>query len=252
MQHTSILITGASRGIGAALARAYAKPHVHLALVGRHAERLHQISEKCRRQGAHVSEKVLDIQSFEPLNIWIQDIDQKFPLSLVIANAGRGTQGCPETTENTLDIFATNVQGTLHTVLSIIPLMKSRGFGQIAIMSSLASFRGFAEKSAYCGSKAALRIYGEGLRDSLKPFGIQVSVICPGFVKTALTDFNNFKMPFVMAPEKAAKIIQRGLEKNQGRIAFPWPTYLSSLLLSWMPTLWAEFFARQLPYKKKV
>ena len=249
MQHTSILITGASSGIGAALAQEYAKAHIHLALIGRNADRLHQIAELCRLKGANVHEKVIDVQDFDTLKNWIEEIDQHHPFSLIIANAGRGTQGQPETTQNTLDIFSTNVRGVLHTVLPIIPRMKDRGYGQIALMSSLASFRGFAEKGAYCGSKAAVRIYGEGLRASLKP--IQVSVICPGFVKTALTDFNNFKMPFVMTSQQAAKIIRKGLEKNQGRIAFPRSTYFASLFLSWMPSPWAEFFANQLPYKKK-
>ncbi len=250
MQHTAILITGASSGIGAALAQHYARPGIHLALTGRDQKRLSNVVQICRAKGATVSEKVLDIQEAEELSQWIQEIDAQTPLTLVIANAGRGTQGQPETADTTRAIFNTNVQGTLNTVLPVIPLMKKRGQGQIALLSSLASFRGFAQKSAYCGSKAAIRVYGEGLRASLKPFNIQVNVICPGFVKTALTDFNDFKMPFLMDAAAAVVIIEKGLQKNQGRIAFPRPTYIATLMLSWLPTRWAEFFANTLPYKK--
>jgi short-subunit dehydrogenase len=101
-------------------------------------------------------------------------------------------------------------------------------------MSSLAGFRGMPNAPAYCASKAAVRIYGDGLRGRLQRNGVRVSVICPGFIKTPLTDANPFPMPFLMSAERAAERIVRGLERGQRQIAFPrrlyWPVRLGSLL----------------------
>lgn len=250
-KHTSIFITGASSGIGSALAKLYAKPELHLTLTGRNAERLKVVAEVCRAQGASVEEMILDVCNAEEMEFKIQEADQKHPLTLVIANAGLGLQGQNDSPEATRHIFSTNLGGVLNTVLPTIDLMKKRQSGQLALMSSLASFKGYATKSAYCGSKAAVRIYGEGLRESLAPHNIKVSVICPGFIKTPLTDFNSFKMPFLMLPEKAALFIQKGLEKNSSRIAFPWPTYMGAILMASLPPFFAEKISSRLPYHQE-
>jgi short-subunit dehydrogenase len=245
-----VLITGASSGIGAALSKAYAAPGVSLIMLGRNAERLKTVAEWCKEQGATTKEIIVDVCNADAMRKCILENDRIHPLDLIIANAGVGLQGRPETSDSTQEIFSTNLGGVLNTVLPAIEVMKKRQSGQIALVSSLASFKGYGNRSAYCGSKAAVRVYGEGLRESLKPYNIKVSVICPGFVETPLTAHNNFKMPFLLSAEQAALRIRQGLEKNQGRIVFPWPTYMGALLTAWIPSQWTEKLFSGLSSKK--
>ena len=113
--------------------------------------------------------------------------------------------------------------------------MMARKHGQIAIMSSLAGFRGFPGAPAYCGSKAAVRIYGEALRGAMRKTGVRVNVISPGFVKSRITAVNDFPMPFLMEADKAAIYIAKALAKNKGRIAFPFIVYLGVWFLALLP-----------------
>lgn len=234
----TILITGASSGLGTALAQTYARPGVTLFLSGRHEERLEKVAADCRARGARAERAILDVADKDAMAAWIEAADEAHPLDLVIANAGISAgshKGEEETCEQIRAVFATNVDGVLNTILPILPRMRERKKGQVAIMSSLAGFRGFAQSPAYCASKAAERVLGEGLRLRLKPHGVQVSVICPGFVKTPMTDRNNFTMPFLMDAERAAGIIKLGLALDKGRISFPMPLALGVWLLSFMP-----------------
>jgi short-subunit dehydrogenase len=125
----------------------------------------------------------------------------------------------------------------------------ARRRGQIGIMGSLAGHRGFPGAPAYCGSKAAVKVWGEGLRGDLKPHDVGVSVILPGFVETPMTDVNDFKMPFLMSVEKAAGIIEAGLARNKARIAFPWPTAFVAWLLGTLPPAWTDPLLRAAPRK---
>jgi short-subunit dehydrogenase len=127
--------------------------------------------------------------------------------------------------------------------------MVRRGHGQIAIMSSLASFVGFPGAPAYCASKAAVRVWGEGLRGELAPHGVAVCVICPGFVVSRMTAANDFPMPLLMPVERAARIIVHGLARNRARIAFPWPMYAGVRLLAALPPGLAERLLRHAPRK---
>ncbi|MEE8188225.1 MAG: SDR family NAD(P)-dependent oxidoreductase, partial [Kiloniellales bacterium] len=142
---TSILITGASSGLGAALARAYAAPGVTLALTGRNAERLERSAAACRDAGATVRSRTLDVLEAERLASWMVEVDTTAPLDLVIANAGvsAGTGGSGEDEAQVRRILRTNLDGVNNSVLPAIELMRPRGRGQIAIMSSLAALLGF-------------------------------------------------------------------------------------------------------------
>jgi short-subunit dehydrogenase len=180
---------------------------------------------------------------------WIKKIDAKHPFDLVIANAGLGLLGRKETLETTQEVFDVNLQGALNTIFSVLGAMKQRKKGQIALMSSLASFKGYKGKGAYCASKAAVRVFGEALREDLEPYNINVSVICPGFVATPLTSHNKFYMPLLMQPSQAAKIIQRGLEKNKPRIAFPFPVYFIAWVMAALPPSIAEKISKIIPYR---
>ena len=132
-------------------------------------------------------------------------------------------------------VLAANIDGVVNTVQPLIPPMRRRRRGQIAIMSSLAGFRGLPGSAAYCASKAAVRVYGEALSAPLRRDGVTVSVICPGFVRTPMTAANPFRMPFLMDAAPAAAIIRRGLARDRARIAFPLPLYLLCRLLAALP-----------------
>ena len=247
-----ILITGASSGVGQALAEAYAQSSVVLFLCGRNTERLEEVGEACRTRGAKVFTKTLNVEVQDSTAAWVNDCDTRHPLDLVIANAGisAGTGGPDgETDAQVRRIFDVNITGVLNTTHPAIKCMRERGRGQVAIMSSIAGFRGMPPAPAYCASKAAVKSYGEGLRGYLKPNGLEVNVICPGYVKSRMTDANTFPMPFLMDAPKAAGIIKRGLARNQGRIVFPWPMHAIVWLLSALPPSWSDQLLGRLPKK---
>ena len=250
----SILITGASGGIGAALAESYAGSGVRLAMGGRDRARLEAVAEACRRRGATVEAALVDVTDRAAMADWIARADRAAPLDLVIANAGisggRGRGHGIESAEQTEAILAVNLGGVLNTVFPAIPLMRARRRGQIAIMGSLAGFRGYPGAPAYAVSKAAVRVWGEALRGALHHDGIAVSVICPGFVKTHLTASNRFPMPMLMQPDRAARIICRGLARRRARIAFPWPMYLAAWLMGVLPPAMTDPLTRRLPDKE--
>jgi len=247
----SILITGASSGIGAALARAYAAPGVTLFLGARRVARLEQVAETARRAGAEAHTKQLDVEDREATAAWIAEADRTAPLELVIANAGisAGTGGGAETPEQARAIFATNLGGVLNTLDPAIARMRERGRGQLAVVSSLAAFRGFPGAPAYCASKAAARVWGESLRGHLASEGIGVSVVCPGFVETPMTAVNAFPMPFLMDADRAARRIRRGLAKDKPRISFPRPLAAAVWLLAALPMGVTDRLLSRLPAK---
>lgn len=247
----SILITGASSGLGAGLARAFAASGTTLHLSGRDLARLDEVAGQCRAKGAQVHLRQIDVTDPAACADWVLASESVSPLDLVIANAGisAGTGGGGETAEQTRTIFATNVDGVFNTVMPALPPMQSRRRGQIAIMSSLASFRGFPGAPAYCASKAAVRVWGEGLRGEMAPFSIGVSVICPGFVETPMTAVNRFRMPFLMDVERASRIMARGLEENRGRIAFPWPMHVMARIAGCLPSRLMDRIAAGMPKK---
>lgn len=248
----TILITGASSGLGEALALGYAAPGATLGLHGRDASRLEQVASECRRRGATVLSTTGDVTQTAALTGWIQELDRLHPIDLVIANAGisGGTARGVEGVEQTRRIFAVNVDGVINTVMPLIVPMARRAQGQIAVMSSLAAFRGMPGAPAYCSSKAAVRIWGEALRAELAPKGIGVSVICPGFVTSRMTAANDFPMPMLMSAERAAAIIKRGLARNRGRIAFPWPMYAAARLIAALPAFLIDPLLRRAPRKR--
>ena len=230
-----VLITGASSGIGAALAYAYAAPGRRLALGGRNTERLETVAERCRNAGAECVTRRVDVTDAQAMVDWLEASDAETPIDLVIANAGISAGAhklgnAPDASD--AEIFTTNVDGVIHTVEPMLARMRERGAGQIAIMSSLASFRGFADAPAYCASKAAVRVYGEGLQRAHRGAAPSISVICPGFIRSPMTDANDFRMPLLMDAEPAARRIVRDLARGRARIAFPLPLYLGVRLLA--------------------
>ena len=222
-KYKSIFITGASSGIGRALALAYAQKEVTLFLSGRNEERLKQTALACQKKGAHVYSKIADVRDSFIMENWIHQADELRPLDLVIATAGVSANvlGDEESEQEARAIFATNVNGVINTVLPAVEIMKKRKKGQIALISSLAGYRSLWQAPAYSASKAAVKNWGEALSKSLSGDNISVTVICPGFVDTPLTKKNKFPMPFLMTAEKAAKIIVKGIGKKKTLLSFP-------------------------------
>lgn len=235
----TILITGANRGIGEQLAYCYAAPDVNLILIARQVEKLSQVAKHCQALGANTICKTIDIREADLLKEFILDIDNEMPIDLLIANAGVSTSlqphWQPETEDDVRRTFEINLHGTLNTINPLISRMILRKKGQIAIISSIAGLRGFPHSPSYCASKAAIRIYGESIRSWLTRYDVQVSIICPGFVKTEMSDRLSGDKPFLISSEKAAQIIQRGLKKNKRYIIFPWQLYLVNQLAGLLP-----------------
>ena len=238
----SILITGASSGIGAALARHYAAPGSTLFLSGRDEPRLKDIANECTALGATTSIWVGDVTDESGLRDWIFACDALRPLNLVIANAGvaLGAIEVEGLHKAAVDSFNINVNGVFNTVHPALEAMASRrpypvSNAQVAVMSSVMGYAGMARSPAYSTSKATVKHYGQALRGAFRGMGIGVSVICPGYVASALTEKNASPMPFLVSAEKAAAIIAKGLARNKARITFPWQMVLITRLAINLP-----------------
>jgi short-subunit dehydrogenase len=241
---SSIVITGASSGIGEALALDYAAPGIALALNGRDAARLQAVAAACRDKGAQVEAQPIDVTERERLAEWLLRFDNAHPIDLVVANAGVSI----DKDNSSLDDFsivrrtlAVNLDGVLNTVEPLVGRLMARGAGQIAVVSSLAGFIGLPYSASYNASKAAVRVWGESIRYVLKKNGVGVSVICPGFVISRLTAQAPFPMPFLMTSKRASAIIRRGLARNRPRIAFPLGTTAAVWFGTVLPARWTAW-----------
>lgn len=245
MKH--ILITGASSGIGEALVIYYADKNIMLSICGRDEKRLNDVADKCRDKGAIVDTKIIDVVDKDMMNDWILNRDNETPIDLVIANAGIGLTATGYNAAE--ETFAVNMNGVINTIHPILPKMEERGRGQIVLISSLAGYRGLPSAPAYSASKSFVKAYGEALRGKLKSSDLKVNIVCPGFVKSRLTDQNKFKMPGIIDANQSAEIIADGLKKNKGIIAFPWYMVFGVWFLSILPQCIAEFITTKLPNK---
>jgi short-subunit dehydrogenase len=221
----TIVITGASSGIGEALALAYARDRGCLGLLGRSRRRLDRIAERCRAAGAAVSTATIDVRDRPDMADWLGWFDDQTPIDLLIANAGvmagSAAAGEIEPSEAAYELMQTNVLGVLNSIQPVVPRMIARRRGQIGIVSSIGAFVPLADAPSYGASKAALLSYGLALRSLLASQGIAVSVICPGYVATPMMRQESGPKPFVMPPDQAAARIRRGLARDRAVITFP-------------------------------
>ena len=244
------VITGASSGIGEALAIEAASRGDNLFICGRNAQRLADVAEICRKKGAHVKAEIIDVSDSEAVTNWLEKCEKIYPIERVFANAGVSTG--EETEENVRRTFSTNVSGVVNTVLPAIEIFRHGGKRkkkQIVITSSIAAYGPLKACPSYSASKACVKTWSIALRGMLRPEGIDVNVICPGFIRSRITDKNTCPMPFFMEADKAAKIILKRADKNKGIIAFPWPMRFGTWFLSTLPLCINEFINRLLPKK---
>jgi short-subunit dehydrogenase len=220
-------------------------------LTGRDPVRLAAVERAGAARGATVATAAVDVADRAAMAALLTRADDAAPFDLVIANAGvsAGTGEGAESESQLRVITDVNVAGVINTLAPLVPRLRARQRGQIALMSSLASFRGIAGAPGYCASKAWVRVYGEALRGELVADGVGVSVICPGFVRSRMTAVNRFPMPFLMDTERAARLIVRGIAANRGRIAFPFPMAIGSWLLAALPVALTDRMLRRLPRK---
>jgi len=241
-----IVITGASSGIGDALARHYAAEGVVLGLISR---------RRAGPQGlpGQVVSYPLDITDEPALAAAAQDFVRRFGApDLVIANAGiaSGTEGAdPRDIAKLRKVLDVNVVGLAATLAAFAPAMRAAGRGTLAGIASVAGFRGLAGNGAYCASKSAAIRWMESLRAELHGSGVSVVCICPGYIDTPMTRVNRFRMPFLLSADEAARRIARVIARKRRLAVIPWQMALASLALRAMPGWLYDRIASRAPRK---
>jgi short-subunit dehydrogenase len=214
-------ITGASSGIGCALAYELSKRGCKVALLARREDELKKLAGQCGGFAAPC-----DVTKKDSVAAALARVESELgPIDLLIVNAGVGYEVRPDNYNfaEVEHIVNVNVLGAMATIYAALPAMLKRGHGHIAGISSLASYQGLPGNGAYSASKAYFSSHLEALRIELRHKGIWVTTICPGFIATPLTSKNKFRMPFLMSAEKAARKIVRAIECKRRVYNFPWP-----------------------------
>lgn len=231
---------------------AYAQAGVTLHLHGRNHEKLRHVAQAAEALGARVTERSFDIRESETLRRWVNDCLAQGPLDLVISNAGMNIDTGPheegESWEESEALMAVNLHASRVLVDAVLPDMRMRMAGQIALMSSLAGYFGLPVTPSYCASKAAIKAYGEALRGWLAKEGVKINVIMPGYVDSAMCRAMPGPKPFLMSPERAARIIRRGLARDRARISFPFPLNFGTWWLAVLPVLVSLWIVGRMGY----
>jgi short-subunit dehydrogenase len=232
------VITGASSGIGWEVAKELARRQCAVGLVARRRDRLEALAAEIAAFGGKSALAGADVADRRQTLAAIRHVQgQLGPVDLLIANSGIGapTKLEPLNVEEVEQMFRVNTLGVIYAIEAVLPEMLERGRGHLAAVSSIASYRGLPGESGYCASKAAVNVYMEGLRLQLRQRGIAVTTICPGFVHTPMTAVNQFKMPWVMPADRAARKIVAALERKKKVFNFPWQMNLLMKGAGWMP-----------------
>jgi short-subunit dehydrogenase len=245
----TILLTGASSGIGYALSRLLAEEHVRLALLARREEVLLRLAEDLKAAGSEILPVRCDVSSRTDVADACLKIKSRFgPVDVAIFNSGLAYRAGLDRFD--LDaaraVFDVNVFGLLNFLGELLPDFIQRRSGAIVGVSSLSDCRGFPRSGFYNASKTAMTFLLESLRIELKSAGIRVLTVKPGFVKTPMTEGNRYRMPFPMTADQAAARILKGIKKEKRVIRFPLPTVLSTWLLKAMPDALYERIAARI------
>jgi short-subunit dehydrogenase len=237
------VVTGASSGIGRELAKVLAAQGCKVGLVARRKDELNALALQIREQGGTAGIAPADVGDRQQTLGAIEGIrEQLGPVDLLIANAGVGmpTFLKPVNVSDIEKMVRVNLLGTIYAIEAVLPEMLERGQGQLAAVSSLSAYKGLPGESGYCCTKAAVNSYMEGLRIHLRGKGISVTTICPGFVKTPMTEINKFHMPWLMEADEAARRIVRAISRRRKVYNFPWQTTFLMKLTRWLPD-WVLF-----------
>jgi short-subunit dehydrogenase len=245
----TILITGASTGIGKEIAVKLSKINCNLILIARRIELLNDLVEELspNSKAEFLTLKCDVSKKDEVKETYKKSIDKFRRIDITILNAGFGENMKVDEYNSELAelTFGANVFGIVFWVEQLLPNFLKRKEGIIVGISSLADNRGFSGSGFYCASKAAASIYLEGLRVELTEYNIKVITVKPGFVKTPMTDKNDFEMPLLMQADKAAKIILNGIEQEKRIIQFPFPIVFVTKLVGLLPGWFYEFLAKR-------
>ncbi|UES51302.1 SDR family NAD(P)-dependent oxidoreductase [Roseibium aggregatum] len=241
-----IVLTGASGGIGQALAREYAGPGIYFALIARDEARLEALLKEIRELGADGEISAIDIRDREALHGYLSDLDARHPVDLVIANAGvtagLGPNRTRETNADSDRQIDVNYRGVVNTLTGLVDNMQKRRQGQLVLISSLAGMRALPDMPSYSATKAALIAYGHSLRGWLKPFGISVTIICPGFITSPMSARHNGAKPFEMPASKAAALMRQAIDRRKPFYAFPFLLAWGIRLQNLLPTKIGDLF----------
>ncbi len=249
----AVFITGASSGLGAALARHYASQGAVLGLVGRRGDVL---AELARSLGSHHQCYTLDVRDRQALHdaarAFLAYTGQR--IDIVIASAGISAGTSTEHGED-FDVFKaiidTNVLATVSTFEPFVAAMRAAGRGRLVGIGSVAGVRGLPGAGAYSASKAAVATYCESLRLELNGEGIRVVTIAPGYVRTAMTAANPYGMPFLMDADVFAQRAARAIERGVSYKVIPWQMGIVARLMKWLPDWLYDLAARNAPRKPR-
>lgn len=220
-----VMITGASSGLGKGVALEIAARGAQLALLARRAELLKEIADEARARNVKATFAAVDVRDADAVKAAAEQFRNELgPIDILIANAGIGTadHAVRLTAEHAANVIGINMLGAVNSVAAVLPQMVERKQGRLVAISSLAAYRGLAKSAAYCASKAALSSYFESLRIDLRNTGVGVTIIHPGFIKTALTAGREAKMPYLMELNDGVQKIVSAIEKEKKTYAFPW------------------------------
>jgi short-subunit dehydrogenase len=232
------VITGASSGIGGALAKALVREGCKVGLVARRRDKLVSLAEEIHAGGGTAAYAPADVGERAQTVAAIHELAGRLgPVDLLVANAGVGAPTAlePFNVEDQEKMFRVNMLGVIYAIYAVLPDMLKRRRGHLAAVSSLGAYKGLPGESAYTASKAAVNTYMEGLRIQLRDRGIAVTTICPGFVSTPMTEVNQFKMPFLLTADEAARRIVGALRRRKKVFNFPWQTALMMKATTWLP-----------------
>jgi short-subunit dehydrogenase len=240
-QPRNILITGASSGIGAALAVELARRGDRLWLGARRVDKLDGIVAAITAAGGVATAVSMDVSDAAACARAVMAIDDAHPLDVVVANAGVGGRGLRVfdiDIEDAAEVVATNFTGAMATILPVLPRMKSRGRGHIVGVSSMAADLSQPAAPVYGATKAAFTFFLDSIAPDLAKAGIATTIVHPGFVKSEMTDRNQFDMPFIVDTATAARDIADAIDGKRSWLRFPWPIRLSMALATWLPRNW--------------